>query len=52
MIDYKVKIHRAIERYLELGKTKFAIYPFGDFGMLTKSILEQQYGPVSRFSTN
>ena len=36
-------ISKAIRGQLDKGNNKFIVYPFGEFGILTKQILEQQY---------
>ena len=36
-------ISKAIRSQLDKGNNKFIVYPFGEFGILTKQILEQQY---------
>ena len=36
-------ISKAIRSQLDKGNNKFIVYPFGEFGVLTKQILEQQY---------
>lgn len=36
-------ISKAIRSHLDKGNNKFIVYPFGEFGILTKQILEQQY---------
>ena len=37
-------ISNAIIRQLDKGKRKFAIFPYGDMGCLTKRVLEDQFG--------
>lgn len=41
--DYH-KIRDAIEKALKLGKRNFIIYPYGEYGMLTKTILNHSFG--------
>lgn len=36
-------ISKAIRGQLDKGNNRFIVYPFGEFGILTKQILEQQY---------
>lgn len=45
MTDYQ-KIRNTIEKYLSehRGGCKFIIYPFGEYGMLTKRILNEAFG--------
>lgn len=38
------KIRNAIEESLQLDKKKFIIYPYGEFGVLTKQILNDCFG--------
>ena len=41
--DYQ-KIKSAIENALVEGKKNFIIYPFGEYGTLTKQILNDSFG--------
>lgn len=41
--DYQ-KIRNGIEGALAIGKRKFIIYPFGEYGDLTKHILNETFG--------
>ncbi len=41
--DYQ-KIRNAIAKALEMGKRRFIIYPYGEYGMLTKTILNHSFG--------
>ena len=38
------RLKRTIERVVNLGKTKFVIYPFGTNGKMAKYILNEEYG--------
>ena len=44
MITPYQEIRNAIERALRSGEKKFIIYPYGEFGMLTKQILNDGFG--------
>lgn len=41
--DYQ-KIRNAIEKVIKMGKRNFIIYPYGEYGMLTKTILNHSFG--------
>lgn len=41
--DYQ-KIRNTIEEALKSGKRNFIIYPYGEYGMLTKTILNHSFG--------
>lgn len=41
--DYQ-KIRSAIERALNAGKSSFIIYPYGEYGAMTKQILNDSFG--------
>lgn len=41
--DYQ-KIRNAIEQALNAGKSNFIIYPYGEYGMMTKQILNDSFG--------
>ena len=41
--DYQ-KIRDGVENAIQAGKRNFIIYPFGEYGMLTKQILNGSYG--------
>lgn len=38
------KIRSAIERSIELGKRNFIIYPYGEYGFITKQVLNDCFG--------
>lgn len=44
MITPYQKIRKAIEKALNNGENKFIIYPYGEFGVLTKQILNDSFG--------
>lgn len=46
--DYQ-KICSAIERAVNLGKNKFIIYPYGEYGSITKQILNNSFGIMEDF---
>lgn len=41
--DYQ-KIRSAIEQALNAGKSNFIIYPYGEYGAMTKQILNDSFG--------
>lgn len=43
LTDYQ-KIRNAIEQALKAGKSNFIIYPYGEYGALTKQILNDSFG--------
>lgn len=46
--DYQ-KIHNAIENALSQGKTNFIIYPYGEYGVITKQTLNDSFGMVEDY---
>lgn len=43
-MNYNAHIRKAIENQLAKGKREFILFPFGEWGMLTKKILNEVYG--------
>lgn len=43
------KADRVIRTLLQEGHTEYAIYPFGEFGMLVKDILNKRYGIIEKY---
>ena len=43
LTDYQ-KIRIAIERALDAGRSNFIVYPYGEYGALTKQILNDSFG--------
>lgn len=44
-----LKADRIIRTLIQEGRTEFAIYPFGEFGMLVKDILNKRYGITEKY---
>lgn len=44
-----LKADRIIRTLIKEGHTEFAIYPFGEFGMLVKDILNKRYGITEKY---
>ena len=43
------EIRRTIEQLLDAGKREFIIYPYGEYGMITKKILNDSFGIAEAF---
>ena len=43
------EIRRTIEQLLDAGKREFIIYPYGEYGMITKKILNDSFGITEAF---
>lgn len=43
-MNYNAHIRKVIEDQLTKGKREFILFPFGEWGMLTKKILNEVYG--------
>lgn len=46
--DYQ-KIKKAIEHILDSGKKNFIIYPYGEYGVITKQILNHSFGIMEKY---